>query len=419
MVVTSGTSERPRSGGGTSVGRRHGLAPSLRSSQRVGAQGSAACACWSPPTSSPERLTAVEAAAAIAAAGAGASRRGGRPSCRCPTAGPASSTSLHAAARRRRRARRRGRAARPARDRGPARAEVDGVDGVRRGGPGLRSRTWSPADRRGAGRRHAPGSASCWPRRAGAGASLGDRARDVGAGVLARTALHAIGGRGCVAGFGRGVPWPAGRGAARRHRRDRPAARAERRGPGLRGPEGRRRRHAGRCSSRPARGLGRGAPAGGSLDPATPGAGAGGGLGFGLLLLGGRVVPGADAVFAVGGPGRARGGWPTWWSPPRAGFDASSLRGKAVRVAAAARDLGRPCLRARRGERARAAASSAWGRARGRPQSSARRPPGGAAPAERAADLADRVARVRAERPRRTPQVVRRAVGGRACGTME
>jgi glycerate kinase len=83
---------------------------------------------------------------------------------------------------------------------------------------------------------------------------------------------------------------------------------------------------------------------GGAVDPSTPGAGAGGGLGYGLLRLGARQVRGAEVVsrvidlpreiaqsdLVVTGEGR---------------IDFSSLRGKVVsHVAQAAMDAARPCV---------------------------------------------------------------------------
>jgi glycerate kinase len=83
---------------------------------------------------------------------------------------------------------------------------------------------------------------------------------------------------------------------------------------------------------------------GGDVDPSTPGAGAGGGLGYGLLRLGARRVRGAEVVsrvidlpreiaqsdLVVTGEGRV---------------DFSSLRGKVVcHVAQAAMAAARPCV---------------------------------------------------------------------------
>ena len=58
--------------------------------------------------------------------------------------------------------------------------------------------------------------------------------------------------------------------------------------------------------------------ASGDVDPAQPGAGAGGGLGYGLLRLGARRVSGAAVVAeAIGLEAALRR--PTWWSRARAG----------------------------------------------------------------------------------------------------
>ena len=51
---------------------------------------------------------------------------------------------------------------------------------------------------------------------------------------------------------------------------------------------------------------------------AAKGAGAAGGIGFALLLLGATREPGVELVAAVGRPGRTGSGAPGWWSPARA-----------------------------------------------------------------------------------------------------
>lgn len=83
------------------------------------------------------------------------------------------------------------------------------------------------------------------------------------------------------------------------------------------------------------------------LDPkltATPGAGAAGGLGFGLMLLGATRVPGSTAVLeAVGLPERLRGS--DLVVTGEGCFDWQSLRGKVVAgVARAAMDVGTPVV---------------------------------------------------------------------------
>lgn len=135
------------------------------------------------------------------------------------------------------------------------------------------------------------------------------------------------------------------------------------------------------------------------VDPDRPGAGAGGGLGYGLLLLGGRVVPGTDAVFeAVGLAGRVSTADLVVTAEGR--LDASTLLGKApLRVAALARELSRPCvvlagdctLGSRALEGTGVESVHTLVAAYGRPEALAR-------PAARLADLAEQVARGWSER---------------------
>lgn len=85
--------------------------------------------------------------------------------------------------------------------------------------------------------------------------------------------------------------------------------------------------------------------AGQSAGPVdAPGAGAGGGLGYGLMLLGGRRVSGAQTVIeAVGLEERARG--VDLLLTGEGAFDATSLQGKVPRaVAWVAQRTARPCV---------------------------------------------------------------------------
>jgi glycerate kinase len=82
----------------------------------------------------------------------------------------------------------------------------------------------------------------------------------------------------------------------------------------------------------------------GAVDPNTPGAGAGGGLGYGLLRLGARQVRGAEVVSrAIGLDGEIARSHLVITGEGRVDF--SSLRGKVVsHVAKAAVRSARPCL---------------------------------------------------------------------------
>ncbi|MEO8107953.1 MAG: glycerate kinase, partial [Actinomycetes bacterium] len=84
--------------------------------------------------------------------------------------------------------------------------------------------------------------------------------------------------------------------------------------------------------------------AGANTDPSTPGAGAGGGLAFGLLRLGARRVSGAAVVAeAIDLDGQISG--VDLVVTGEGGLDFSSLRGKVVaHVAARAQALAVPCL---------------------------------------------------------------------------
>jgi glycerate 2-kinase len=137
------------------------------------------------------------------------------------------------------------------------------------------------------------------------------------------------------------------------------------------------------------------------VDAETPGAGAGGGLGYGLLVLGGRVVAGADTVIDAMGL-RVRVAAADVVVTGEGQLDASSLLGKApTRVAAVARDAGRPCLLLAGDSRLSPADLAGTGivavhtlvEAYGRAEALAH-------PADRLADLAERVARGLAERVR-------------------
>ncbi len=79
-------------------------------------------------------------------------------------------------------------------------------------------------------------------------------------------------------------------------------------------------------------------------DPDLPGAGAGGGLGYGLMALSGRRAPGIDTVLdAIGFDGRVRAA--DLVITGEGSFDFQSLRGKApAGVATRAQAAGRPCL---------------------------------------------------------------------------
>ena len=79
-------------------------------------------------------------------------------------------------------------------------------------------------------------------------------------------------------------------------------------------------------------------------DPDLPGAGAGGGLGYGLLVLSGRRAPGIDTVLdAIGFDARVRAA--DLVITGEGSFDFQSLRGKApAGVAVRAQAAGRPCL---------------------------------------------------------------------------
>ena len=83
------------------------------------------------------------------------------------------------------------------------------------------------------------------------------------------------------------------RGRARPDRCDQPAARPPRRGRGVRAAEGRDARGRGRARQPPSRHLAALLP---DVDPLTPGAGAAGGTGFGLLAWGATLEPGSVAV---------------------------------------------------------------------------------------------------------------------------
>lgn len=82
----------------------------------------------------------------------------------------------------------------------------------------------------------------------------------------------------------------------------------------------------------------------GSVDPSTPGAGAGGGLAYGLLRIGGRRVSGAALVAeAVGLPALVHASDLVITGEGR--LDFSSLRGKVVaEVARTAQAAARPCV---------------------------------------------------------------------------
>jgi glycerate kinase len=82
----------------------------------------------------------------------------------------------------------------------------------------------------------------------------------------------------------------------------------------------------------------------GTVDPSTPGAGAGGGLAYGLLRIGGRRVSGAALVAeAVGLPAAVRASDLVITGEGR--LDFSSLRGKVVaEVARTAQASARPCV---------------------------------------------------------------------------
>lgn len=84
--------------------------------------------------------------------------------------------------------------------------------------------------------------------------------------------------------------------------------------------------------------------AGASVDPATPGAGAAGGAGFGLLLWGARMAPGAAEVGnALGLPAAVAGADVVLTGEGR--FDAQSAAGKVpAYVAGLAREAGVPVL---------------------------------------------------------------------------
>jgi glycerate kinase len=79
-------------------------------------------------------------------------------------------------------------------------------------------------------------------------------------------------------------------------------------------------------------------------DPDQPGAGAGGGLGYGLMALSGRRAPGIDTVLdAIGFDARVRSA--DLVVTGEGSFDFQSLRGKApAGVAARSQAAGRPCL---------------------------------------------------------------------------
>jgi glycerate kinase len=79
-------------------------------------------------------------------------------------------------------------------------------------------------------------------------------------------------------------------------------------------------------------------------NPEQPGAGAGGGLGYGLMLLGARRVSGIASVLSLVGLDR-RVSQADLVITGEGAFDFSSLRGKVVSgVAAVAADHGRPCI---------------------------------------------------------------------------
>ncbi|HUV47579.1 MAG TPA: glycerate kinase [Actinomycetes bacterium] len=84
--------------------------------------------------------------------------------------------------------------------------------------------------------------------------------------------------------------------------------------------------------------------AGADIDPSTPGAGAGGGLAFGLMRLGARRVSGAAVVAeAIDLDGQIAGA--DLVVTGEGGIDFSSLRGKVVAfVAGRAQELARPCI---------------------------------------------------------------------------
>lgn len=83
---------------------------------------------------------------------------------------------------------------------------------------------------------------------------------------------------------------------------------------------------------------------GADIDPSTPGAGAGGGLAFGLMRLGARRVSGAEVVAdAIDLDGQISA--TDLVVTGEGGIDFSSLRGKVVAfVAGRAQELARPCI---------------------------------------------------------------------------
>jgi glycerate kinase len=130
-------------------------------------------------------------------------------------------------------------------------------------------------------------------------------------------------------------------------------------------------------------------------DPEAPGAGAGGGLGYGLMLLGAARASGVQAVVdAIGLEARAHRC--DLLLTGEGTFDATSLRGKVVRgVAWVAQRTGRPCVvlagRVLVGRREFAAAGV--DAAYAVEESAGSVAAAHAQPAERLADLAERVAR--------------------------
>ena len=139
-----------------------------------------------------------------------------------------------------------------------------------------------------------------------------------------------------------------------------------------------------------------------------PGAGAAGGLGFALLLLGAPACPGSRPC-STRSASRDLVARPTSWSPARARFDWQSLRGKVVvRVAAGAASVGVPVI-AIAGQVARGSARGAGHRPLGRyavaerprPVAAALADPAGTPGRPRRAGRADLVAPPRPDRLQR------------------
>jgi glycerate 2-kinase len=130
-------------------------------------------------------------------------------------------------------------------------------------------------------------------------------------------------------------------------------------------------------------------------DPDAPGAGAGGGLGYGLALLGARRQSGVELVLAAIGL-EDRASTADLLVTGEGSFDASSLRGKVARgVAWVAQRAGKPCvvLAGRVGVGRREFAAAGVDAAYSVVETAGSVEAALAHPADRLADLAERVAR--------------------------